>query len=78
MKLVSDWKDFPKWFETWAATAGFAGCIAWNHMPEEWKQLLVAWKYAPYAAGAMFVLTMIGTLVAQPKLPGARRDGDPQ
>ena len=71
MKLVDDWKQFPKWFETWAATAGLAGSVAWHRIPDEWRALLMNWKYAPYAVGAMFVLTMIGTLVAQPSLAGA-------
>jgi hypothetical protein len=75
MKLVKDWKDFPKWFETWAATVGLAGSAAWHHIPDEWRQLLMNWKYAPYAVGALFVLTMVGTLVAQPSLAGAPKEG---
>lgn len=71
IKLVTDWKDFLKWYETWAALAGMAGTFGWHHMPDEWKTMLLANKYAPYAVGAMFILTMIGSLVAQPKLPGA-------
>ena len=73
IKLVDDWKQFPKWLETWAASAGIAGTYAWHHIPVEWQQLLLNSKYAQYGVIAMFVLTMLGTLVAQPSLAGAQK-----
>lgn len=76
IKLVDDWKDFLKWYETWAAGVGIAGTFAWHQIPDEWRQLLMANKYATYAVAAVFALTMIGSVVAQPKLAGvtAKRD----
>ena len=77
LKLVADWRDFPKWIETWAASAGIAGTYAWHRIPPEWQQMLLNSKYAQYGVIAMFLLTMLGTLVAQPSLPGAQHhEGD--
>jgi hypothetical protein len=70
MKLVSDAKDFLKWFETWAAMLGLALSFGWHALPPEFQQLILN-KYGMYAAGALFILSMVGSLVAQPKLPGS-------
>jgi hypothetical protein len=75
LKLVADWRDFLKWYETWAAMLGMAGVFAWHHIPQEWQGKLMDSHWGIYIAMAGFGATMLGSLVAQPKLPGAAKDG---
>jgi len=59
MKLVEDWRDFPKWHSTQFAAIITAFPYAWEQMPEAWKAEVDGWGLM-LISGLLFAGFLIG------------------
>lgn len=64
MKLIDNWKEWPKMFSQWANAAGVAGIGAYLMLPEKLQNALPPDK-ALYIAIGLFALGFIGRLIKQ-------------
>jgi hypothetical protein len=65
MKLVHDWKKFPRWYSTWIAAVGASAPAIWLQIPDDVRRTIPP-EWLAYAGAAYFVLLLIGRLVEQP------------
>lgn len=86
LKLVDDWKTWPRRWSVWLGTMGSAlvtlliawpdaAITAWNLLPADLRALIPP-KYTPLIGVGIFVLSMFAQMIKQQKLqpPGVSND----
>lgn len=68
VKLVENWREWPKMASQWCNAAGIAGCVTYAAMPEKLQDALQ--PVAPYIAGAIFIAGVVARLVKQKSVSG--------
>lgn len=56
MKLVENWRSFPKWFSVWAMAVLAAAPVAWQALPPD----VQAWLPAEWRVAIMVLLFVAG------------------
>ena len=71
MKLVKDWKNWPKWFSTWFEAASAAFLQVWAVLPADIRATIPV-DWLKWGGVVLIVAGSISKIIDQPKLEKKR------